>query len=154
MFKDDTESANFDEEPQRKKHVWSIYQQDVEIDYSEAVKQFYYATRDNRSDSQYHLGECYRLGGCVDKDDFRAMKWYRRAAMQNHTGAQFHLSQYYVDGVVVPRNYVEAYAWRELVTLTDPFSAQSRDYLAKKMSWREISKAKKRASELRLMIGI
>ena len=49
-----------------------------------AAKWFHRAAEQGHAESQYKLGECYRYGWGLEKDEVEAMKWYRKAAEQGH----------------------------------------------------------------------
>ncbi|MEZ4333626.1 MAG: ankyrin repeat domain-containing protein [Myxococcota bacterium] len=53
-------------------------------------------------EAEYRLGNAYRSGVGVDKDDAKAAEWYRRAADKRHADAQFALGSLYQYGRGVP----------------------------------------------------
>ena len=61
--------------------------------------------------AQHNLGNKYRHGEGVARDDTEAVKWYRKAAEQGYAEAQFYLGVAYRDGKGVPKNVLEAVKW-------------------------------------------
>jgi anti-sigma factor RsiW len=61
--------------------------------------------------AQYNLGNTYRDGAKVPKDDRQAVKWYRKAAEQGLAQAQMALGAMYMDGRGVPLDHGEAAKW-------------------------------------------
>ena len=92
---------------------------------------------------------CYHFGHSVPKDDAEAVKWYRLAADQGLAIAQHNLGGMYRDGKGVPQDYAVAYAWFSLAALGGyADAANDRDSIAGKLPPEQLSKAKKRATEL------
>ena len=64
------------------------------------------------AESQYRVGNRYRLGEGVAEDLAQAASWYRRAAEQGHGMAMYMLGYLYYRGRVEEnRNLVPAYVW-------------------------------------------
>ena len=61
--------------------------------------------------AQYFLGNMYRTGQGVAKDEVEAVKWYRKAADQGNAFAQNNLGVMYANGLGVEEDDVEAYKW-------------------------------------------
>ena len=64
--------------------------------------------------AQHNLGNKYRHGEGVARDDTEAVKWYRKAAEQGDISAQTNLGVMYAEGKGVPQDYGEACAWYSL----------------------------------------
>jgi uncharacterized protein len=60
------------------------------------------------ANAQFSLGNMYRNGEGVPKDDKEAVKWYRLAAEQGLVEAQYYIGVRYVQGTGVPKNGKEA----------------------------------------------
>ncbi len=61
--------------------------------------------------AQAALGDMYRKGSMVQKDDAEAAKWYRRAAEQGDAHAQFNLGALAMAGRGVAQDDLEAVTW-------------------------------------------
>ncbi len=61
--------------------------------------------------AQFELGEAYKLGIGVAKDEVEAVKWFRKAAEQGHAAAQFRLGLAYAFGKGVAEDDFEARKW-------------------------------------------
>jgi hypothetical protein len=61
--------------------------------------------------AQYKLGNIYRDGVKVPKDDRKAVRWYRKAAEQGLAQAQHALATMYMHGQGVASDYKEAAKW-------------------------------------------
>ena len=61
--------------------------------------------------AQYNLGNRYRDGRGVPKDDAQAVGWYRKSADQGYAAAQYNLGTMYRDGRGVPKDFAEAVQW-------------------------------------------
>ena len=61
--------------------------------------------------AQASLGDMYRKGWCVEKNDAEAAKWYRLAAEQGDAHAQFNLGALIMAGRGVPQDDGEAVIW-------------------------------------------
>lgn len=79
--------------------------------YAQAVDSFRRAERLGSVKAQDRLGDCYRFGYGVTKDDAEAAKWYRKAADQENPDAQFSLGFFYSSGRGVAQNDTEAVKW-------------------------------------------
>lgn len=97
---------------------------------------------------QVLLGNYYRDGMGVEKDDEQAVRWYRKAAERDVDLAQFHLGNYYAEGVGVPKDFVEAYAYLNLAGRKYGDARRNRDKLESKMSAEQITAGQKRTKEL------
>ena len=83
----------------------------VENDCVEAVKWFRLAAEQGHARAQASLGEMYRSGRGVPKDDGEAARWDRLAANQGLPEAQFNLGFMYFTGRGVRQDDEEADAW-------------------------------------------
>ena len=61
--------------------------------------------------AQVNLGNMYRTGQGVAKDEVEAVKWYRKAADQGYAKAQLYLGGMYANGLGVTKDEVEAVKW-------------------------------------------
>jgi len=64
------------------------------------------------AEAQYRIGNAYRLGDGVLKDDLLALKWYRRAAEQGHSYAIKCMENACRNGLGVKQDPIEADRWR------------------------------------------
>jgi TPR repeat protein len=62
-------------------------------------------------DKQYNLGNMYREGRGVEKNEAETIKWYRMAADNGDASAQYNLGVAYATGMGVPENTAEAEKW-------------------------------------------
>jgi uncharacterized protein len=62
-------------------------------------------------DTQFKLGQAFRLGAGVEKDEAEAFKWIEKSANAGHTEAQNMLGFMYNNGEGVEKNEGEAYRW-------------------------------------------
>jgi TPR repeat protein len=74
--------------------------------------------------AQRYLGNCYKSGSGVLKNDVEAVKWYRKAAEQGDADAQFYLGSCYQNGTGVVKNNVEAVKWYRKAAEKGDVSAQ------------------------------
>ena len=70
----------------------------VKQDYSEAVRWYRKAVKQDNPDAQCMLGVCYELGNGVNQDFVEADKWYHLAAEQGDVVAQCILGDQYFNG--------------------------------------------------------
>jgi TPR repeat protein len=63
------------------------------------------------AESQVQLGDIYKDGRGVEKDNQEAVKWYRKAAEQGDAEGQHRLGGMYYKGLGVKQSYVEAMKW-------------------------------------------
>jgi TPR repeat protein len=102
--------------------------------------------------AQYNIGQLYRHGCGVERDDGEASVWYRKAADQDYADAQHNFGLMYKNGLGVPRDNVRAYMWLDLAASKstggnqEKFTA-SRDALAASMTPEQIAKAQRLAHE-------
>ena len=84
---------------------------DVDQDFTEAVRWYSKAAEQNDPMAQSNLGSCYFYGRGVKEDLKEAVRWYRRAAEQGYDGGQFKLAYAYHLGKGVDKNEAEAVRW-------------------------------------------
>jgi uncharacterized protein len=98
--------------------------------------------------AQVNMGNSYRDGEGVPKDDNEAIKWFRRAAESGSASGQNNLGWMYENGRGVQSDIVEAYKWYLLgATGGSVNGPKNRDSLAKRMTPAQISEGQRRASE-------
>jgi hypothetical protein len=78
---------------------------------STAVRILLHDAKLGQAHAQAALGDIYRKGSLVPKDDVEAVKWYRLAAEQGDAHAQFNLGASYTGGRGVPQDDAEAVKW-------------------------------------------
>ena len=83
-------------------------------DYPKAYKQLKPLAEDSDPTAQYILGEMFRLGQGVKKDEAVAVKWYKRAAEGGSPEGQFALGMCYATGVGTDVDMISAYQWLSL----------------------------------------
>jgi len=87
------------------------YGEEVEKDYTEALKWYRKAAEQGNVDAQFYLGWMYGKGLGVTKDDKEAATWYRKAAEQGNAVAQDNLGLMYYHGEGVTKDDKEAVNW-------------------------------------------
>lgn len=75
--------------------------------------------------NQTLLGDHYRAGKGLPKNEIEAVKWYRKAADQGHAIAEFNLALCYEQGIGIPRNSEEAFRWYKLAAVHGNIEAQN-----------------------------
>ena len=94
------------------------------------------------------LGDCYRLGAEMLKNEIEGAKWYRKAAEQGNAEAQSLLGACYWEGQGVPKDYVLAYMWLNLSAAAgDALAQKARESVEKKMSPEQITEAQRMCRE-------
>jgi TPR repeat protein len=88
--------------------VGYIYCQGAKPQYGEALKWFKLAADKGHPNAQFNLGQMYRLGQGMAKNQTEAVRWYRAAANQGFADAQLRLGIAYEEGDGVARNLTEA----------------------------------------------
>jgi TPR repeat protein len=103
--------------------------------------------------AQFRLGEMYKNGQGVPRNDAEALKWFRRAADQGHAGAQNSLGIVYTLGQGVPVDYVLAYMWYSIAAsnYTEATerggAARNMDAIIHMMTPGQVQQAQKKALE-------
>lgn len=80
-------------------------------DFSTALAGFKKLAEQGNASAQFYLGEMYRLGRGVPKDEQQAVAWWRNAAEQGNSDAQQKLGMAYYLGRGVPKNEQQGIAW-------------------------------------------
>lgn len=80
-------------------------------DYEAAWFRFWGLARSGDPESQFNLGQLYRLGRGIQRDMVQARIWYERAAERGYGPAQFQLGVLWERGDGVPPDPVEARSW-------------------------------------------
>ena len=83
-------------------------------DYTKAISILRPLADDGDSAAQYYMGEIYRFGRGVKKDEARSALWYKKAANNGSPEAQYSLGMMYATGIGLPIDFVEAYRWLSL----------------------------------------
>ena len=78
------------------------------------------------AEAQSSLGDCYRSGAGVEKDEAAAVRWYRKAADQGYAEAQSSLGDCYRSGAGIEKDEAEAVRWDRKAADQDHAKAQSR----------------------------
>lgn len=80
-------------------------------DYESAWFRFWGLARAGDPESQFNLGQLYRLGRGIQRDMVQARRWYERAAEHSYGPAQYQLGVLWERGDGVPADPVEARGW-------------------------------------------
>ena len=81
-------------------------------DYESAFNMFKQAAEHGNAEAQDTLGEMYKWGRGVERDDAEALSWYRKAAEQGNADAQYNLGDAYrFEMFDLEQNDVEAVKW-------------------------------------------
>lgn len=80
-------------------------------DFSTALAGFRKLAEQGNASAQFYLGEMYRLGRGVPKDEQQAAEWWRKAGEQGDTYAQTKLGMAYILGRGVPKDEQQGIAW-------------------------------------------
>ena len=83
-------------------------------DYQTALTEWLPLAERGDANAQRNLGQMYRNGEGVPKDDIEAVRWYKLAADQGDVNAQYNLGVMYGNGVGVPKDVAEAGRWYKL----------------------------------------
>lgn len=121
----------------------------VEKNLKEGVNWYRKAAELGAAQAQAALAHCYLRGEGTPKDLAEAVKWFRKAAEQNYPNAQVNLGECYAAGEGVPKDIVEGYAWILLGAKGEPADVMVKNNTAKRMTKEQITKASKRAEELK-----
>lgn len=120
----------------------------VHQNYAVAANWYRLAAEQGHASAQEKLGMMYAKGQGVPKDYTEAMKWYRLSARQGDVPAQLGLGLMYAKGHGTPRDYVHAYSWLSISAVSgDEASIKLRDFIAAKMTPRQIADAKAMARD-------
>jgi hypothetical protein len=80
-------------------------------EYSESARWFRAAASRGSASAQTMLGEMYRTGTGVERDDFLARRWFRKAGEQGNVKAQMLLGNMYRYGNGASRDNAKALLW-------------------------------------------
>ena len=80
-------------------------------DYHEATRWYRKAAEQDFALAQAHLGDMYKVGRGVARDDREAVRWYRKAADQGNAKGQYSLGTMYETGRGVAQNDRQAVRW-------------------------------------------
>jgi TPR repeat protein len=83
-------------------------------DYATALRLFQPLADNGNAIAQFILGEMYRHGRGMPRNDTEAVMWYRKAADQGYARAQLNLGVMYADGRGVPKDLGECVKWYRL----------------------------------------
>ena len=136
---------------QYKLGVMYFYAQGVPQDSVEGERLLRLAADQGDAEAQSSLGYAYYYGDSgLPQDYAEAWKYTRMAAEQEDADArdQDMLASMYYHGKGVPQDFVEAYAWFSVAARGWEFAVVQREELAGKLPPEQLSKAKKRATEL------
>lgn len=126
----------------------------VHRDTGEVVKWWRLAAEQGDAFAQLNLGAMYDHGKDVPQDFKEAVRWYRLAAEQGNVFAQEKLGWKYIQGNGVPQDDVLAYMWLDIAVSNDFTPGrkvanhqriQQRDAIARRMTAKQISKARELA---------
>ncbi len=82
-----------------------------EIDISYLIETIKDLANKGDPEAQFALGEMYREGRGIAKDEVQAFKWYSKAAEQGNDVAQFGLGWMYQEGRGIAKDEVQAFKW-------------------------------------------
>ncbi len=122
-------------------------------DYEASLRVFLPMAEAGHVVAQLYLGLMYRNGQGVPANNAKALKWHLRAANQGNPNSQFAVGLMYADGLGVPQDNVQAYKWFALSSKVRPLGLregrEARDWLAGKMSEKEIDAAEQHVHRFR-----
>ena len=101
-------------------------------DYAKALSIMRPLADDGEAAAQFYMGEMYRFGRGVKKDEVRSAVWYKKAANNGSSDAQYALGMMYANGIGLDPDYVEAYRWLSLANFRlSPWETERRDKAVK-----------------------
>ena len=117
-------------------------------DFAIALREWTPLAEQGNVGAQFNLGQMYRRGQGVPRDDQAAVKWWTLAAEQGHADAQYNLGVMYYNGVGVLEDYVYAHVWWNIAASSGRKDAsENRDTIAKRMTPSQIERAQDLARE-------
>jgi protein TonB len=131
----------------------------VEEDDAVAAVWYERSAEKGNMEAQYNLGLMHQNGQGVPQYYATAVKWFRKAAEQGDVRAQYSLGLSYKNGTGVDRDYVQAHKWFNLAAAGAKDvnirgkATRFRDWVASRMSSRDIAKAQRLAGSWRDMKG-
>ena len=135
--------------------TWAGYKEGLRAyrakDYTTALHEFRPAADRGNARAQYRLGFMYEKGRGVSADTQTALKWYGLAAQKGHVRAMRSLSRVWRK-MGTTEGYIEAHKWATLSLDKKPNEelAHWQGWLEKRLTYDEITEAKKRADEWRV----
>jgi TPR repeat protein len=78
------------------------------LDIANALRLLQLAVKQNFADAQFKLGDMYRFGRNIEKDESEAFRFYRLAATQGHPSALYKVAECYTKGLGVPKDTTKA----------------------------------------------
>ena len=123
-------------------------------DYATALHEFRPAADRGHARAQYRLGQMYERGRGVSVDTQTALKWYGLAAQKGHAKAMRSLQRVWRK-MGTTEGYIEAHKWATLSLEKQPSEelAHWQGWLEKRLTYDQITEAKKRADEWRASYG-
>jgi hypothetical protein len=101
-------------------------------DYEKALSIMRPLADDGDATAQFYIGEMYRFGRGVKKDEARAAVWYKKGAVNGSSDAQYALGMMYANGIGLDADYIEAYRWLSLANFRlSPWETERRDKAVK-----------------------
>ena len=132
--------------------AWAGYKEGLRAyrakDYTTALHEFRPVADRGHARAQYRLGLMYEKGRGVSADTQTALKWYGLAARKGHANAMRGLSRVWRK-MGTTEGYIEAHKWATLSLKKKPKEelAHWQGWLEKRLTYDEITEAKKRADE-------
>ena len=123
-------------------------------DYTTALHEFRPAADRGHTRAQWRLGLMYERGQGVSPNTQTAMKWFELAAQKGHAKAMRGLQRVWRK-TGTTEGYIEAYKWA-ILSLEKKRSeelAHWQGWLEKRLTYDQITEAKKRADEWRASYG-
>ncbi len=78
------------------------------LDIANALLMLQLAVKQNFPDAQFKLGDMYRFGRNIGKDESEAFRFYRLAAAQGYPSALYEVARCYENGLGVPKDTTKA----------------------------------------------
>ena len=111
------------------------------------MKWYTFAAEQGFAAAQFNLGNRYRSGQGIAKNDQEAVKWYRLAAEQGLANAQFNLGVMYENGTGVAEDFSLAYVWYSLAQAQGQTGAVSnKSRLSARLSQQALAEAQAQAT--------
>ena len=121
-------------------------------DFKTAFKEWKKLANKGDANVQSTIAVMYHTGTGVKKDYKKAFHWYKKAAIQGVTAAQANLGVMYAKGTGTKKDYIQSYAWYSVAASTLSIDKVGSalwgiDFLATKMTAKQLKKAKKLTKE-------
>jgi len=118
-------------------------------DNAQALKWYRKAAAQNDAMAQYNLASMYDNGEVVEEDKAKALEWYVKAAYGGHKESPNYIGILYDNGEGAPEDDIAACAWWLIgIKRGDNAPQNNMDYLAKKLTPEQLSKAKLLSAKL------